>query len=201
MKAKQKLLGSVFILLVLIGFLVVGIIINKPKSHKIEEEDIFVDSTSSQTSQKTESKMVTVYVQGEVKKPGVYSLKLGSIVNDLVKAAGGFTDNANSDNKLNLAKKLKDEDYIFVERKLEVLSENSNSKAVVVSKKETNKVNINSATAEELDKVPGIGPTTAQKIVDYREKNGQFSSIEELKKLGGIGDATINKFRDNIDIR
>lgn len=201
MKTKQKIIGSVFILLILIGFLVVGIIINKPKSHKINEEDIFVDSTPIQTSQKTESKMVTVYVQGEVKKPGVYNLKLGSIVDDLIKAAGGFTDNASSDNKLNLAKKLKDEDYIFVERKLDILSENSNSIVSSVSKKETNKVNINSATIEELDKVPGIGPTTAQKIVDYREKNGQFNSIDELKKVGGIGDKTINKFRDNIDIR
>lgn len=201
MKTKQKIIGSVFILLILIGFLVVGIIINKPKSHKINEEDIFVDSTPIQTSQKTESKMVTVYVQGEVKKPGVYNLKLGSIVDDLIKAAGGFTDNASSDNKLNLAKKLKDEDYIFVERKLDILSEKSNSIVSSVSKKETNKVNINSATIEELDKVPGIGPTTAQKIVDYREKNGQFNSIDELKKVGGIGDKTINKFRDNIDIR
>lgn len=200
MKTRQKVIGSVVILLVLIGFLVVGIIINKPKNHKINEEDIFVDSTPSQTSQITD-KMVTVYVQGEVKKPGVYSLKSGSIVDDLVKAAGGFTDNASSDNKLNLAKKLKDEDYVFVERKLDVLSENSNSKIANVIKKETDKVNINSATVEELDKIPGIGPTTAQKIVDYREKNGQFNSIDELKKVGGIGDKTINKFRDNIDIR
>jgi competence protein ComEA len=200
LKTKQKVIGSVVILLVLIGFLVVGIIINKPKSHKINEEDIFVDSTPRETSQITD-KMVTVYVQGEVKKPGVYSLKSGSIVDDLVKAAGGFTDNASSDNKLNLAKKLKDEDYVFVERKLDVLSENSNSKIANVIKKETDKVNINSATVEELDKIPGIGPTTAQKIVDYREKNGQFNSIDELKKVGGIGDKTINKFRDNIDIR
>jgi len=201
MKTKQKIIGSVVILLVLIGFLVVGIFINKPKSHKLEEQDIFVDSNQNDTSQKADSKMVIVYIQGEVKKPGVYSLSSGSIVNDLVKAAGGFTDNANSDNKLNLAKKLKDEDYIFVERISEGLTDNSNSKATDINIKGTKKVNINNATAAELDTVPGIGPTIAQKIIDYRDKNGQFTSIEELKKVGGIGDKTLNKFRDNIDIR
>lgn len=201
MKMKQKIVGSIFILLILIGFLIVGIIINKPKSPKLNEEDIFVESTITETTQKSESKMVTVYVQGEVKKPGVYSLKLGSIVNDLIKEAGGFTANASNDSKLNLAKKLKDEDYIFVEGKIDILSENNNSKVLASGEKASNKVNINTATIEELDKVPGIGLITAQKIVDYREKNGQFNSLDELKKVGGIGDTTLNKFRDYIDIR
>lgn len=201
MKTKQKIIGSVVILCVLVGFLIVGIIINKPKTHKVEEDDIFVENTSIESAQNTESKMVTVYIQGEIKKPGVYSLKSGSITEDLVKAAGGFTDNASSDNKLNLAKKLKDEDYILVEKKEEPSAEGENIKTITQSKKESDKVNINKATAEELDKVPGIGPVTAQKIIEYREKNGQFNSIDELKKVGGIGDKTLNKFRDNIDIR
>jgi competence protein ComEA len=201
MKTKQKIIGSVVILLVLIGFLVVGILINKPKNHKLEEQDIFVDSIPSETLQKTDSKKVTVYIQGEIKNPGVYSLNSGSILNDLVKAAGGFTDNAAPDYKLNLAKKLKDEDYIFVEGKSVNLPNGGNSEAIPTNKKESKKVNINTATAEELDSLPGIGPTTAQKIIDYREKNGQYTSIEDLKKIGGIGDKTLDKFRDNIDIR
>lgn len=201
MKTKQKIIGSVVILLVLIGFLVIGLYVNKPKNHKLEEQDIFVDSIPGETTQKTENKMVTVYIQGEVKKPGVYSLSSGSILNDLVKAAGGFTDKAAADSKLNLAKKLKDEDYIFVEGKLENLPNGENSEAIPTNNKETKKVNINTASAAELDTLPGIGPTTAQKIVDYREKNGQYTSIEDLKKIGGIGDKTLDKFRDNIDIR
>lgn len=201
MKTKQKIIGSVVILLVLIGFLVVGILINKPKNHKLEEQDIFVDSMPSETMQKTENKMVTVYIQGEVKKPGVYSLSSGSILNDLVKAAGGFTEKAAPDTKLNLAKKLKDEDYVFVPEKSEEISNNSNSAAVSSNNKESKKININTASAAELDTLPGIGPTTAQKIIDYREKNGQYTSIDDLKKIGGVGDKTLDKFRDNIDIR
>ncbi|MFL0267807.1 helix-hairpin-helix domain-containing protein [Candidatus Clostridium radicumherbarum] len=201
MKTKQKIIGSVVILLVLIGFLVVGILINKPKNHKLEEQDIFVDSIPSETMQKTENKMVTVYIQGEVKKPGVYSLSSGSILNDLVKAAGGFTEKAAPDTKLNLAKKLKDEDYVFVPEKSEEISNNSNSAAVSSNNKESKKININTASAAELDTLPGIGPTTAQKIIDYREKNGQYTSIDDLKKIGGVGDKTLDKFRDNIDIR
>ncbi|MFL0247441.1 helix-hairpin-helix domain-containing protein [Candidatus Clostridium stratigraminis] len=201
MKTKQKIIGSVVILLVLIGFLVVGLYINRPKNHKLEEQDIFVDSIPSEIMQKTDSKMVTVYIQGEIKKPGVYSLSSGSILNDLVKAAGGFTDNAAPDTKLNLAKKLKDEDYFFVEGKSDNLPKLGNSEAIPTNNKGSNKVNINTASAAELDTLPGIGPTTAQKIIDYREKNGQYTSIEDLKKIGGIGDKTLDKFRDNIDIR
>lgn len=201
MKNKQKIVGSIVILLLIICFLVVGIMINKPKTHKVNEDDIFVEDSVNVTSQKIDDKKVTVYIQGEVKKPGVYSLKSGSIIEDLVKASGGYTENANTSSNVNLAKKLKDEDYVFIEKKPDVTGINSSTKNIQEVVKNNDKININTASLEELDKVPGIGPTTAQKIIDYRTKNGQFSSIEDLKKLGGIGDKTISKFRDKVDIR
>ncbi|MCM8710388.1 helix-hairpin-helix domain-containing protein [Clostridium sp. SYSU_GA19001] len=201
MKAKQKIIGSIVILIILAIFLVVGYIVNRPKSYKFNEDDIFVESTFSEERQNNEIKTITVYIKGEVKKPGVYRLKAGSIVDDLVRLAGGLTENANPDSKLNLAKKLKDEDYIYVDKKIELEPSKANSTIIVQEQEKSSKVNINSATLKELDEIPGIGPVTAQKIIDYREKNGYFTSIEDLKKVGGIGEKTLDKFRDMVDIR
>jgi competence protein ComEA len=201
MKAKKKIIGSIVILAILGIFLVVGLVINKPKTHKYNEDDIFVESTLSEGAEKIDSKLVTVCIKGEVSKPGVYRLKAGSIVEDLIRQAGGFTSEANTDSKLNLARKLKDEDYVYVDRKIDPAAA-AESTSVQASKGiDDGKIDINSATLEELDKIPGVGPVTAQKIIDYREKYGTFGSIEDLKKIGGIGDKTIDKFRDKVDIR
>lgn len=201
MKTKQKIIGSVIILVMLIIFLVIGLIIKRPKSYKLNEDDIFVDNIMDENTKKDENKTITVYINGEVKKPGVYTLNYGSIVEDLVKMAGGFTDDVNPDIKLNLAKKLKDEDYVFVDKKADASSSTTNSQTSSGITSGSDKIDINSATLEELDKIPGVGPVTAQKIIDYREKNGYFSSIEDLEKIDGIGKKTIDKFKDVIDIR
>jgi competence protein ComEA len=199
MKAKHKIIGSIFILLLLAVFLVVGIVINKPKNYKYNEEDIFVDSLPNETVEKAETKRITVYIKGEVNKPGVYSLKSGSIVEDLIKLAGGLTLEANPDSKLNLAKKLRDEDYIYVDKKQDPGAVPAS--AAVYGSSGSDRINLNTATLSELDTIPGVGPVTAQKIIDYREKHGDFSALEDLKKVGGIGDKTLEKFRDMVDIR
>lgn len=197
MRDKRKIIGSVVILVLFIAFLFVGFFMTKHKQFKSNYNDVFVESTNVQSNNSSSDRKITVCIQGEIKNPGVYKLDYGSIVDELIKAAGGFTDGAERNLKLNLAKKLKDEDYIYIDKKMPQ-GQNSNSAA---SQTSNMKININSATAEELDKLDGIGPTTAQKIVDYREKNGQFSSLEDLKKIGGIGDKTLNKFKDKVDIR
>lgn len=200
MKSRQKIIGSIVILLVLVVFLVVGLITNKPKTHKINADDIFVESTLDKSVSNSEDKAITVYVKGEVKKPGVYKLKQGSIVEDLIKLAGGFTEEFNPDSKLNLAKKLRDEDYILVDKKTAQAANNGINQPAVQASSD-NIIDINSATAEELDKLPGVGPVTAKKIIDYREKNGYFNTIEDLTKIDGIGEKTVEKFRDEIVIR
>jgi competence protein ComEA len=201
MKTKQKLVGSIIILVCLIVFLVIGFYVNRSKDHKLNEDDIFVESTLTSGNSSESSKTLTVYIKGEVKSPGVYKLKSGSIVEDLVKMAGGYTLDANPDSKVNLAKKLKDEDYIVIDRKPELTDVSENSKTAIQPKQADTIININEATLQELDTIPGIGPVTAQKIIDYREKYGSFSTLDDLKKVGGIGDKTLDKFRDKVDIR
>ncbi|ERI90262.1 comEA protein [Clostridiales bacterium oral taxon 876 str. F0540] len=200
MKTKQKIIGSIVIVLLLTAFLIVGLLNTKVKTHKLNEDDIFVESTEK-SEVKANTSIITVCIKGEVKKPGVYKLKSGSIVDDLIKLSGGLTEDASLNSKLNLARKLKDEDYIYVERKIESAGNGASMHAASQNVQVNDKIDINTATLEQLDKLPGVGPSTAQKIIDYREKHGNFNSLEDLKKLGGIGDKTIDKLRDKVDIR
>ncbi|APM38269.1 helix-hairpin-helix domain-containing protein [Clostridium kluyveri] len=200
MKYKKKIIGSVVILIILSSFLIVFYINSKSIDDvSNNKEEIFKEQSAAGNTTEQSSSDITVYINGEVKNPGVYKLKQDSRVQDLVKACGGFTNEANS-YKLNLAKKLKDEDYIYVDKK----SDNENLQLQNGLQGETSenaKVNINTATKEELKTIPGIGDVTAQKIIDYREQNGGFSSIEDLKNIDRIGDKTLEKIKDKVDIR
>lgn len=193
MKNKKKIIGSLIILFIFIIFLAVGSYISKPAKN-ISEKDIFTDTTANTNN---EIKKITVYVNGEVKNPGVYILESSSRVEDAIKLAGGFTDLADKA-RLNLAKKLRDEDYIYIDAKVDKKSGSSTGTAGGI---EEGKVNINTATKEELMTVPGIGEVTAQNIIAYREKNGDFSTLEDLKKVGRIGDKTLEKFKEKIEVR
>lgn len=197
MRNKKKIIGSVVILIVFSLFLLVGYFISKP-SKPLDSKEVFNETSSIESK---EIKDITAYINGEVKSPGVYEVKEGSRVEDLVKISGGFTENADK-YKLNLAKKLRDEDYVYVDKKIE----GQNGSAATQSSKsngigQNGKININTASKEELKTIPGIGDVTAQKIIDYREKNGSFSTVEDLKKVGRIGDKTLEKMKDKMDVR
>jgi len=194
MKYKKKLIGSLIIFVIFVIFLVVGYYISKPAKN-IASNDIFTENTEVANN---ETKKISVYINGEVKKPGVYTLESGSRIEDAVKICGGFTENADK-TRLNLAKKIKDEDYIFVDTKSDKNSSTVSSSGS--NNKNENIVNINTASKEELMTLPGVGDVTSQKILDYREKNGDFSKIDDLKKVGGIGDKTLEKFKDKIEAR
>ncbi len=118
---------------------------------------------------------IVVHVTGAVMSPGVYELPDGSRVVDAIQAAGGFAEGA-ADEHLNLAAKLSDGQRIRVPW----LSEIKEGEGKVL-------ININTATAAQLQSLPGIGPAIAQRIVEYREKSGPFSRAEDLMKVSGIG--------------
>jgi competence protein ComEA len=130
---------------------------------------------------------VTVYVSGAVTNPGVYSLPAGSRVEDAIKAAGGFAPGAEQE-EINLATSLLDGQQVDVPG--------------VVSAGHVNagRVNINTASAEELDALPGIGPTTAQAIVDYRLEHGDFTAIQDVQNVPGVGPTTYDKIKDYITV-
>jgi competence protein ComEA len=147
-------------------------------------------SVQPDTSVMTDLSDQTVFVQvaGEVKKPGVYELPYDSRVFDAVAAAGGLSVKANPAS-VNLARIVEDGEQIIV----------SDSQGVVPAGTIA-KVNINRATATEFDSLPRIGPTIAERIVDFRDKNGPFGSIDELGNVPGIGDTTLAGIRDQLTL-
>ena len=139
---------------------------------------------------------IMVYVSGEVTNSGLYPLPPGSRVNDAIQAAGGFTNRANTSN-LNLAEILEDGEQIIVPL----------SSFPTMTDDQTRSVNpalilvdINTATIEQLDTLPEIGPITAQDIIDYRKKNGPFAKIEDILDVPGIGQVKFNKIKDLITV-
>lgn len=152
---------------------------------------------------------VTVYISGGVEKPGLYKVKPGSRVNEAVAMAGGFTDSADQ-TKVNLAKINKDGAHILVPflKSSAAKERNTNKPVASVEDKSptaktnpgTERVNINTAGLDELDSLPGIGAVTAQKIIDYRNKNGKFKTIEELNNVSGIGAAKLEKLISLVSI-
>jgi competence protein ComEA len=140
--------------------------------------------------------MIVVDVQGDVKSPGVYELPTNSRVNDAIKAAGGANLSADL-SYLNQARMVKDGEQIYVDRKMTITT----SKSVRRSSTALSGIlSINRATAKELEKLPGIGPVLASRIIDYRKSNGNFQSIDDLRKVQGIGASTLEKFRSKIRV-
>ncbi|MBQ1911632.1 MAG: ComEA family DNA-binding protein [Erysipelotrichaceae bacterium] len=128
-----------------------------------------------------EKKKISVEIKGEVEKQGVYEMDLGSTLEDLLKSAKPYPD--------------ADLSSFSLQKRLHHLE------LVVVKKKEEKKlVSINSAGIEELTTLPGIGKTTAQKIIDYRQEKGSFLSLEELMNVKGIGKSKYEKIKGSITL-
>ena len=146
---------------------------------------------------------VFVHIDGAVVAPGVYEMT-GSLprVNDAVMAAGGLAGDADT-SALNLAAVLSDGEKIYVPRQGEVVAGQASSGAASgsdVGASSSGVININTATAEELDSLPGIGPSTAAAIVEDRERNGPFASPEDLMRVSGIGEGKFSKLKDQIRV-
>ena len=144
-----------------------------------------------QPEKETQS-MVRVDIEGGIKKPGVYELEEGAILQDLVNLAGGFSKNADTiavAQEINLAKILVDGEKIFIPVKTKSAKQESS----------TNKININTAEKSDLIKLPGIGPVLAQRIIDFKNQKGRIDSLEELEQVKGIGASLVQKIRDLIE--
>ncbi|KEY48440.1 competence protein CelA [Streptococcus equinus] len=213
-KTVASVLGTVLVMLVMFFAW------SSMESHKDEvQNDLPALSTSFSTSSgetsqtktvtsasKTESDKIFVDIKGAVRKEGVYELTSGSRVTDVVKLAGGFTDD--SDKKsVNLAEKVADEAVIYVARVGEEVtpaSTPSQAKNTATSGAQQDadsaQINLNIATLEELQTISGIGAKRAQDIIDYRDNNGGFSSVDDLKNVSGIGEKTLEKLKAEVTV-
>jgi len=145
-----------------------------------------------------------VHVAGAVVRPGVYELGENSRVEDAVEAAGGFVVEADK-NALNLAAHLEDGERLDIPYVAGFIPEESEGFVVITEGTPSplagdDLVDINTASWEELDKLPGIGETIAKRIVDYRTENGPFATIEDLDNVLGVGESIMNAVRDLITV-
>lgn len=205
LKDKRVLIiGSV--LLVLIG-IVLGV------SYYNDEEELIQNEISVKTNV-TEEALTNFYVdvKGAVKDPGVYLVSEGERVIDAINKAGGLSKNANTSN-INLSKRLESEMVVIVYTNNEVKKGSVKSECdtecncevievnnCVENEKSSNKVNINTASIDELMTLNGVGESKADNIIKFREENGRFKKIEEIKEVSGIGDALYENIKDDITI-
>ena len=170
------------------------------------EEESHAEENSVITETEAPAAMIMVDIGGEVNKPMVAELEEGSRVEDAINAAGGVTDKADL-TEINRAAFLEDGDKILIPTKLEDASDSgsatSTSSGEISSEGGSttysdSRVNINTADSEELQQLDGIGPVTAEKIIEYRKTNGKFRTIEDIKNVSGIGDKTFDELKDDI---
>lgn len=171
-------------------------IINEVEAEYIEEEIV-------------ETKTIFVDISGEVNIPGLYELNEGARLNDVVNLAGGLTVDADIDS-INLAYILSDAIKVIIPKReeKEQADKNNEKKVAVVNNGmfvsenkttvESNVINLNTATKEQLKQLDGIGESTAQKIIDYRNENGNFTKIDELKNVSGIGSNKFEKIKGKL---
>ena len=142
---------------------------------------------------------VGVGVEGAVASPGLYLVSADARVNDAVAAAGGMTQDADRQ-RVNLAQKVEDGMQVYVPSREEAAAA-SGAAATRAGQASSSglskgKVNLNTASAEELQTLSGIGPSLSQRIIDYRQANGPFKSVEDLRKVPGIGDTRFKSLKD-----
>lgn len=200
------------ILPALLGLLLVGVGLVFTKASRQQETGIeILPAEEGEVTGSSEKSSLFVDIAGAVINPGVYELPRESRINDLLVAAGGLSSEADREwveANLNRAQELTDGVKVYIPSRREAESETTIKSGVVaggqkyfgVLEQKTGLVNINTASQNELDSLPGIGPAYAQRIIDYRESHGGFKSIEEVKNVSGIGQKTFEKIKDKITI-
>jgi len=173
--------------LVLIIAIIIMIYIGSKLSGR-EQEIVFTNPADNE-AESNESEYIYVDIDGAVNNPGVYTLLEGSRVIDAINMAGGLKEGAYTQN-VNKARKLTDGEKIYIPSEGDMDAENLQTNSLI---------NINTAPAELLMTLPGIGEVYAKRIIEYRN-NKRFNSIEEIKNIQGIGDKTFEKLKDLITI-
>lgn len=185
---------KIALIITILVIIVYNFFISKNNSNEINSTESIVESLEENTVEFEEVKKIKVYITGEVNKPGVFELDKDSRVEDAINSAGGLTNLANIKN-INLALIIEDGQKIYIP------NINDNDIIDYYSVEETSKnskININKATISQLQNLPGVGPSLAEKIFNYRKENGEFKNIEDLKKVNGIGEKKFESLKEFI---
>lgn len=203
------MLAMIILIFSLLCILIMFIVFSTKHKENIKVDDIVLASSLEMSKEsndtlpsKTESTIV-VDIKGAISVEGTYQMKVGDRVVDVIKKAGDFTDNADK-TSVNLAQKVTDEMMIYVARQDEqrslLMSSNFRSSDTENKTEVKKKLNLNTASENDLQNISGIGKKKAEDIVAYREEHSRFSSIDELKNISGIGDKTLEKLQEEVSV-
>lgn len=217
MQAKAKKL--IFITILLTGCIITGLLSSNDKEKPLAGSSLLQSAQGAVTSKAAQAKTVRVQVSGAVLEPGIYDVPASCRVEEAIAAAGGLTENADSE-RVNLVRKVRDGMQIRVPVQKAARTNRTQRKNVQAktglgastTKKSSStragaeknnsvvqSVRINSASASELQQLPGIGPALAQRIVETRN-SGCFTSVDDLMRVPGIGKAKLAKLRDYVEV-
>ena len=208
----------IFIAIIIVCIIGIYYLFIKEKDYIKYDSELSVLNKIENITNKEESKnkdikeKITIYITGAIKNQGVYELEEKSRIVDCIEKAGGLTEDADLKN-INLAyviedgmkiyipknsdnNEVKDDTnlYVYKEKNNTINSDNINLET------QNNKIDINTASQTELETLPGIGPSTATKIINYRKENGKFNNIEDIKNINGIGDSKYEQIKNLIKI-
>ena len=215
----KKINKKTIIVAVIIIFIIGGYyLFTKEKDYLENSQEIQIENydKENEIERVESSKKIVIYIAGAVKNEGIYELDENSRISDCIENAGGLVEGANIKN-INLAyvvedgmkiyipnyseeNEVKDETNLYVSKENESTTVSTSASTSDNTNKSKSKININTANQTELETLPGIGASTAKKIIEYRKEKGKFSSIQDIKKVNGIGESKYSKIKDYITV-
>ena len=208
-KINKKYIAIIFVVIIILASIIYYIKINKDDEMVVNtSEELVVVNKNNTQIEEVKEESIFVHISGAVNNEGVIEIQSNTRIKDAVDMAGGLKEDADLSD-INLAQVLEDGIKIYIptkeeqKQKLETEGNNTTKVENISSKniRKTNTVNINAASQTELETLPGIGPSIALKIVNYRKENGKFSKIEDIKNVSGIGESKFNKIKDFIRVK
>lgn len=201
---KQKIIVVVLIIImcIVIGYYIIS------KTEKYDYSDIEKISNIIEEDQEVDDNIIenkiVIHITGEVEEEGVIELEKGARISDAIEEAGGTTEEADLSN-VNLAYSLSDGQKVKIpninekDEEIIVVEEKAGDNIIIEgNKSKEEKININKAAQTEIETLPGIGPSTALKIITYRNEHGKFKNIEDRKNVSGIGDSKFENIKEYI---
>ena len=201
---KQKIIVVVLIIImcIVIGYYIIS------KTEKYDYSDIEKISNIIEEDQEVDDNIIenkiVIHITGEVEEEGVIELEKGARISDAIEEAGGTTEEADLSN-VNLAYSLSDGQKVKIpninekDEEIIVVEEKAGDNIIIEgNKSKEEKININKAAQTEIETLPGIGPSTALKIINYRNEHGKFKNIEAIKNVSGIGDSKFENIKEYI---
>lgn len=177
----------------LVGVVALGMVLSTVLA---EDQNPVVNFTPNEENERIiEETYIYVDVKGAVEHPGVYKLVKDSRLFQVIEMAGGLTSDADG-NAINFSIILADQDVFYIP----TTEEGFPNVTIIDDSTVGGVININVANMEALETLPGIGPATAQNIIDYRDENGPFGTIEDIMNVSGIGESTFNEIKDHITV-